>query len=814
MQAAFTRSRSWLRGVSSIELAPTARGERGSGGLLDPACRIDQHGSEADARRLSLGGGSMLNLFSALLLSAVLPVGESPAALPLPHFPDRFHAFVWRNWQLTPIERMAAATGASPGEIRAVGESMGLSAPPSISAEQWRRSYVTVIRANWHLLPYDQLLKLLDWSAEEVAFTLREDDFLMVKLGNLKPQCETLAYAPPDAATRARAKEIAAILAEAFPERVGQLQEPLFDFVEELSAPVAGEPTLPAAQTTEAPRYCYSYFALYGDPLLDDDLDPYPDGYLARLRASGVNGVWLQGVLPKLTPFPWEPALSAGYETRLKNLAALVARAKRHGIGVYLYLNEPRSMPVAWFDAHPELKGGTEGDYAALCTSHPEVQRYLREGAATIVRSVPDLAGIFTISASENLTSCWSHYQGKSCPRCSGRAPGDVIAEVNALIGEGVRSAGSSTRMIAWDWGWQDQWAEAAIAAMPVENAVMSVSEWSLPIERGGVKATVGEYSISAIGPGPRAERQWKAAKERGMPAFAKLQVGTTWELGSVPYLPAMMNVAEHMGRLRAANVDGVMLGWTLGGYPSPNLETASRVLQGESPAEALQATATRRFGATHGAGVLRAWREFSDGLKQYPYDGGVVYNGPHHVGPANLLWERPTGYRATMVGIPYDDVNGWRGPYPAEILAKQFSLVADGFDRGVSELKAERATAEQGEFDDALRREESVGEAAAILFRSAANQTRFVLARDRLATLGPDDDAGPTLQELETLLRAEIELARRLYAVQSSDSRIGFEATNHYFFTPLDLAEKVLNCRDLLDRWLPAERQRLANLR
>ena len=33
----------------------------------------------------------------------------------------------------------------------------------------------------------------------------------------------------------------------------------------------------------------------------------------------------------------------------------------------------------------------------------------------------------------------------------------------------------------------------------------MSVSEWDKPIERGGIKTKVGEYSISAVGPGPRA---------------------------------------------------------------------------------------------------------------------------------------------------------------------------------------------------------------------------------------------------------------------------------------------------------------------
>jgi len=47
------------------------------------------------------------------------------------------------------------------------------------------------------------------------------------------------------------------------------------------------------------------------------------------------------------------------------------------------------------------------------------------------------------------------------------------------------------------------------------------------------------------------------------------------------------------------------------------------------------------------------------------------------------------------------------------------------------------------------------------------------------------------------------------MYEIQRRDSRIGFEAANHYFFIPLDLVEKVINCRDLLTRWLPAERTR-----
>src|SRR5262245_42019476 len=113
---------------------------------------------------------------AALMLAADLPVGSAPAPVALPHFPDRVHAFVWRNWTLVPMARLAKVLQAKPQEVRRMGEAMGLPPPPRISADLQRRSALTVIRRNWHLLPYEQLLQLLDWTPEKMAFTLREDD--------------------------------------------------------------------------------------------------------------------------------------------------------------------------------------------------------------------------------------------------------------------------------------------------------------------------------------------------------------------------------------------------------------------------------------------------------------------------------------------------------------------------------------------------------------------------------------------------------------------------------------------------------------
>ena len=330
-----------------------------------------------------------------------------------------------------------------------------------------RRGYITVLRRNWHLLPYDQLLGMLDMTAEELAYALREDDFLWIKLGRLKPACEPVRYRPPDNAARHRTEQIKQLVQEHFGEALDRPAEPRFAFVERLSRPL---PDVPPRQREQeslfALRYVYSYFALFGDPLLEPDLDPFPDGLLQRLAAVGVDGVWLHVVLRTLAPGGEAfPEFGAESETRLENLRRLVRRAKRYGIGVYLYQNEPRAMPTAFFEHRPEMAGVREGDHAAMCTSHPAVRRWMADALAHVFTAVPDLAGVFTITASENLTHCASHGNWKACPRCKDRTDVEIIAEVNATIAEGVHRGNPRAKVIAWDWGWRGHGDGAEIIA-------------------------------------------------------------------------------------------------------------------------------------------------------------------------------------------------------------------------------------------------------------------------------------------------------------------------------------------------------------
>ena len=314
---------------------------------------------------------------------------------------------------------------------------------------------------------------------------------------------------------------------------------------------------------------------------------------------------------------------------------------------MYLYVNEPRAMPEAFFARRPDMAGVREGDHRALCTSNPWVRDWMSNALAHVFREVPGLGGGFTITASENLTNCASHGQQAGCPRCQGRKPAEVIAEVNTAIAAGIHRGSPQAKLLAWDWGWPDS---DAIGLLPKDVWLMSVSEWSLPIERGGVKNTVGEYSLSAPGPGPRATAHWKIARAHVLKTAAKLQINNTWELSAVPWLPVLDLVAEHCAGLAKQQVDGVMLSWSLVRLPlaQPPGRGAVRPQPESKPRGGPRRDRRPPLRREPDGESPRGLESVQCCLPRVPLRRAVLYNGPQQFGPANLLFASPTGYHAT----------------------------------------------------------------------------------------------------------------------------------------------------------------------
>ena len=721
--------------------------------------------------------------------------GTRPAVACAP-FPDALSAFVWRNWPVVDVGRMAQAIGAEKSALEEVAREMSLPVPQPAVSPYWRRKgYITVVKRNWHLLPYGQLLTMLDMTRAELAYSLVEDDFLFSKLGGTKPLCAPVVCNAETAAKgRAARLAISKTLKE---EGIVPMapEEPRFRFVEELSElPPGAQMRVPSDKGgTFDLRLIFSYFADYGDPLWDNDIGSYPEGLLCRLAENGVNAVWLHTVLSTLAGDPAYPEFGEGCERRIANLRKLVARAARYGVKVYLYINEPRAQDERFFErpGRMEMRGAkrvTGGPGYARCTSHPETRRWLKDALCQVFSQVPGLGGVFTITMSENLTNCASRWKRETCPRCRDRKVGDIVAEVNRTIWEGVKAGDPDAEVIAWDWAWPKDEREYIVAQLPEKSCrVMSVSEIGVPIVRGGVKAEINEYSLSAPGPSERAKAIWDAARPRGMKTAAKVQAALTWEMSAVPYVPVMDIVAEHAQNLADSGVDGVMLSWSLGSAPTPNLAVYADCRRGESAGLVLDRLAERLYGRGGAAAARSAWKAYSDGFREYPFHISSVYCGNHTIGPANLLYPKPSGWTATMVGYPFDDFKRWRSIFPEDVWLGQMEKVRDGFAKGNAEFAALVASLD-GERRKAAERELGLFRAIENHFRSVVDQGRFVVAREKGDKAAMADCA-----------RRELETARRHLELVRADSRIGYECSNHYFYIPQDIIEKVLNCHDVI---------------
>ncbi len=831
----------------------------------------------------------------------MLPEIERGKNIILPHFPTQMQAFIFRMWDMIPCARIAKVLKTTTDKIEKVAYDMGL-APQKISNIWLTRGYITIIRSAWHVLPYNQLLELLDWSEEKLAYVMREDDFLGIKLGN-KPDCDEVIYRELTAEEKAQTKLLiqnmqrfvdpyqsrsakepfdlfacqrtAAVLkrekpeyaveiteewgicdltgAENVPSFVKLFQKDLKDYFgfncqvtesirniilrldgtlsdEEEYYEVSAEDNeivvtaaqavgilrglmhllregrtfggayvrrgtqrcVPAVKT----RYIYSFCGLYTNAFDNEPTVSYPDELLRAYARLGVNGVFTQAVLYKMTPFPFDPSMSDGWRERLENLKRTVAHLKKYGIKLYLYLNEPRSMALVFFEKFPELKGFEQNGYADLCTTVPEVREYLSNAVVTLCSAAPDLGGFFVITRSENPTNCYSHIglssDVQTCPRCAKRKSTEVIAEVHNVINRAAKRVNHGIITFANTWQWMTLFSQEETAEcmhlLDSDIPILCISEESLDFVCGGVKNAVEDYSISKVGPSELSLKNWKLAKEAGHEIAAKVQFNNTWECSTVPFIPAFDLIRKHMKNLAKIGIEHLMLSWTLGGYPSDNLEMISDYFfktDEERINDPYEELLEMKY-ENHAQQVKESAECFSEAFAEFPFDVGVAYVGPHNAGVSNLLYMQPTGFQATMTCYCYDDLQAWRGIYPLEIFEKQWQLLRDKWQEGMKKLE------EIGECELL-----DMAQACDCIFTSCCNQIQFIRLRDESEQPYSND----TKKAMCTLLESEIRAAQRLYSVMQRNPSIGYEAANHYYYNQSMIKEKIISCRYILEQ-------------
>ncbi len=817
----------------------------------------------------------------------LLPISKDKT-IEFNYFPTKIHTIIFRLWKMIPSERIARVLKTTPENVITTAKSMGLSDEGNNFLNWKEKGYITIIKAMWHLLPYEQILEMLGWDEQRLAYVLKEDDFLGYKLGNEKPACAPVLYREFTDDEKVRAEKIGALMKEIviqYEDTSEKTQE--FDFfnltykslsidkkneveltdewsiqflcdddakiygddfrdfafekfgvkfseksdkkitvdinramkneedheivIESECIKIVGASAFGVMRafytlmnmaescgtlSFEKKRYdkktifktriIYSFCGLYSDVLDVDNNVSFPEELLKEYAKRGINGVWIQAVLYKLVPFKYDESLSEGWEARIKNLNNLIKRAQRYGIKIYLYINEPRAMNNSFFEKFPHLRGHISDDFGtSMCTSLKEVQDYVYDAFVKLTQMTPGLGGYWNICMSENLTHCYSRSEcTTTCPRCAKREAYEVAAEITTIMANAVHSVDKNVKFFVHTWAFNllgKDGVQKFLKSIPNDVIIVAVSEKGIKFNVEGIPSQVDDYSMSHIGPGEWAKNIWKIARETGNETCAKIQVNTTWECSTAPFLPVYDLVLEHLENLVGENTEHLYLSWTLGGYMSDNLNIASSYffrdeenLDVDNYTDALK----MKYGNYYET-VKNAASYFSKGFREYPFSVSHVYFGPSNLGCANIFFEKPSGMNATMTAFPYDDTKTWGNKYSIDVMIKQYEKLCELWKKGLEIIKDMPCC----EFSDMAYYGYS-------LFASSLNQLRYYKNRDE------DGSAYNTYD----IIKEEMELTKDVYKLAVRNCCIGYEAANHYYVSKTMLAEKLIQCDYLLN--------------
>ena len=542
---------------------------------------------------------------------------------------------------------------------------------------------------------------------------------------------------------------------------------------------------------------------------LMDDIDYYPEPYLDRLAHEGVNGLWIT--------IEWRDIAETSFTKRspdaprrIAKLRRTVDRCLKYGIKTWIFCIEPKRClqddPLC--KSHPELFGckNSWGE-TLMCPFSPAAQKYIEESVRDIFAQVPRLGGIMMISHGERHTTCLSlldpvsgRFDG-SCPRCRAKEPWQVHWETSSAIMRGIRGAGSDAEYISWFYQ-PYVFPERAPWSADVARHLPEGVTLAYNFESGAIKAQLGrfrnggDYWLSYVGPAEGFRQVADAGLACGARIGAKIQVGNSHEVATVPFVPVPGLLYRKYKSMREKGVSTVLQCWYFGNYPGVMNKAA-----GELAFDAFEddeATFLRKLAAPYwgkdAAAVARIWRRLSDAYAEYPLSNDMQYYGPFHAGPAwPLLADvcfAPLGRTWKPQDPPSGDSIGEclenHTIEEATILASRMASGANAIMGGGKDSLDGLASRWSGDFE--RMRDIGVMKALACQFQSGYDIFSFYLERARAIyesrVRGNCASARASVRRMGEAVDREVAVTGRLLPLARGDSRLGFhsEAEAHQY--------------------------------
>ena len=551
----------------------------------------------------------------------------------------------------------------------------------------------------------------------------------------------------------------------------------------------------------------------------------YTQEVLVNIYRQGFDAIWMRGRLWELIRSELYPKLNDSNACRrISNLKKVTADGLECGVKVFLYFNEPLALPKDhdFWREHPALAGEPHREVElglevlSLCTSTPQFKAFFRESVRNLFDDLEMLGGVILVTASEYQTHCWSHRAKRKigdpyidrclaemqCPNCRDREPADVVAELVNVWKEQAEQTHSPPRVLVWNWSWSmwyDEPQREVIDTLPDGVKLMC------DFERGGFRqqdvgnVLIDEYSLGYTGPSERFMGSREAADARSLPVCAKLQLGTTHELATVPNLPLIPSLFDKLRSIDELGIDGLMCSWNFGNTATLNTAAfgmfVDRADLRRDKDGFLRALASEYFGAVDCRKILDAWRSFCDAFGQYPFTIKMLYFSPMNYAvayPLRLSYkDRPMG-PAWIPHSPWGDrLEDCLGPFTIEQVCQCFEKMAGLWNRGL-ELYASAL----GDMKNRHQAEE-LSCAKLIGCHLAAMRNIFDFHEWRRGKMRESGLRAPCRlladeQALE-LIRRHIRACRAALRLSRLDSRLGYHQEPHAYLYDAHAIEKAI---------------------
>jgi dienelactone hydrolase len=543
----------------------------------------------------------------------------------------------------------------------------------------------------------------------------------------------------------------------------------------------------------------------------------YTDGVLQRISHSGFNGLWVwvntEEVTLESQIFPELNDPEAAI--RLARLEDLARRARRYGIDIYVYFatgGYHRHLPESFFEKHPETRGYGWGP--PMCTSTESVRRYYTETVGTLFHHAPLVRGLIVIYDSEGFWYCGNSQRSlEQCPRCRHRTQQEVAAELLTTLDDAVHTLGGSDKdLIAENYNMESQWVLKLLPMLPKDIIIQADFNKGMVMEKDGIRHQTEDYIISQVGPPELFVNEYKEGRADRLRITTKTENSVSQEFIFVPYIPCMEQWYHRIAKIRAYDLDGWFGNWFFCGFTSSRTEELiNRMSFDPAPSmeDLLRQQAAHDFGQEAVPYVLRAWHDFSEGIRAYPYSDGVArYPGPLQRGPSNPFFVNPAIRNFGQARAWQNDLE-WSNPWGPEITAKYLGQVEDWFLKGDAELEAARHVAPR-EYQPAIDSELRIGRTIQSAVRSTLHLIEWLRTRDAYNAAKSDKERWEALETMDEVAIAELENARLILPLLERDSRLGYASDGAGLirgglFNPDLVRWKIGEIEDLLLRVLPA---------